>query len=121
MGARLSEWFDLEAHLGGGSDNSTRVFDELRVGYLGLYLKGHLPIGRRSYLYVLAGGAGVELTQIIGRREFTVDRSGFSYGFGLETRLSRNWDVSADYIQYTLDDESFSDGSSINLGLKWNF
>ena len=121
MGTRLSEWLDFEAHLGGGEDNSTRLFDELQVIYVGLYLKGHLPIGQRSNLYVLAGGAGLDLTQTIGRREFTADRSGFSYGFGLETRLSKYWDLSADYIRYTLDDESFSEVSAISLGLKWYF
>ena len=121
MGMRMNEWLDFEAHFGGGEDDSINSFDELRVVYLGLFLKGYLPIGQRSNLYVLAGGTGVELTQTIGRREFSVERNGFSYGVGLETRLSKYWDLSADYIRYTLDNESFSEMSAINLGLKWYF
>lgn len=121
LGIRVSESFDLEAHFGGGTDDSTSSFDELSVSYLGLYLKGYIPIGQRSALFVMAGGAGVELTQTIGRSEFSADRNGFSYGFGLETQLSKFWDLSADYIRYTLDDENFSEVSAVNLGLKWYF
>lgn len=121
MGLRLSELFDLEAHFGGGNDSSTRTFDELSVAYFGLYLKGHLPLGRRSALYLLAGGAGVELTQFIGRSKFSANRNGLSYGFGLETRLSEYWDVSADFVRYSLNDENFSEVSVVNLGLKWYF
>ncbi len=121
MGVRVADLLDLEAHIGGGSDEKTAAFDEFSAGYFGLYLKGYLPVGQRSALFAMAGGASVELTQTIGRGEFSDDRGGFSYGFGLETQLSEYWDLSADYIRYTLDDDRFSEVSAVNLGLKWYF
>lgn len=121
LGVRVSETFDLEAHFGGGTDDTTRAFDEFSAVYMGLYLKGYLPIGQRSALFAMAGGSAVELTQTLGRGEFTDDRSGFSYGFGLETQLSSHLDLSADYMRYTLDDDEFSEVSAVSLGLKWYF
>ena len=121
LGTNVSRFFDLEAQFGGAIDNETRAFSEFSAAYAGFYLKGYLPLGRRSSLFALAGGAAVELTQTIGRGRFSDDRGSFSYGFGLETRLSRNFDISADFMQYSLDDDEFSGVSAINLGLKYYF
>lgn len=121
LGMRISEVFDLEAHFGGGTDDTTQAFDEFSASYVGFYLKGYHPIGRRSALFALAGGAAVELTQNIGGSEFADDRGSFSYGFGLETQLSRAVDLSADYMRYILNDDEFSEVSAVNLGLKWYF
>lgn len=121
LGMRISEDFDLEAHFGGGTDDTTQAFDEFSASYVGFYLKGYHPIGRRSALFALAGGAAVELTQNIGGSEFADDRGSFSYGFGLETQLSRAVDLSADYMRYILNDDEFSEVSAVNLGLKWYF
>ncbi|MFK8083709.1 MAG: porin family protein [Granulosicoccus sp.] len=121
LGVRVSETFDIEAHFGGGSDDTTQAFEEFSTGFAGVYLKGYLPVGQRSALFALVGGASVEFTQTIRGSRFSDDRSGFSYGFGLETQLSPALDLSADYVRYTLDDDDFSEVSAVNLGLKWYF
>lgn len=121
LGLRVSEVFDLEAHIGGGTDQETVAFEQFSAGYMGFYLKGYLPVGQRSALFALAGGASVEFTQTLNGGKFSDDRSGFSYGFGLETQLSPTLDLSADYMRYTLDDDDFSEVSAVNLGLKWYF
>lgn len=121
LGTRIDTMFDIEAHFGGAVDDTTTAFDELSATYAGLYLKGYLPVGKRSALFALAGGAAVELTQTVGGGEFSDDRSGFSYGFGLETQLSSYLDLSADFMRYSLDDDEFSGVSAVNLGLKLYF
>ena len=121
LGTRLDSFFDIEVHAGGAVDNSTLAFEELGVTYIGLYAKGYLPVGERSALFALVGGASVELTQSVGRGEFSDDRSGLSYGFGLETQLSHYLDLSADFMRYSLNDDEFSEVSAVNLGLKWYF
>lgn len=121
LGTRIERNFDIEAHFGGAVDDSTTAFDEFGASYAGVYLKGYLPVGSRSALFALAGGAAVELTQTVGRGEFSDDRSGFSYGFGLETQLSSYLDLSADFMRYSLDDDEFSGVTAMNLGLKWYF
>ena len=121
LGQRVNEFFDLELQLGGGLDESTQGFDELRAAFAGLYLKGYLPLGRRSALFALAGASTVELTQTIGRGRFSDNRSGFSFGFGLETQLTRRLDLSADFMRYSLDDDEFSEVDAVNLGLKLYF
>ena len=121
LGARLNEYFDLEAQLGGGIDGDPQGFDELSAAFAGFFLKGYLPVGRRSALFALAGGSTVELTQTIGRGKFSDNRSGFAFGFGLETQLTRRLDLSADFMRYTLNDDEFSEVSAINLGLKWYY
>lgn len=121
LGTRISHTFDIEVHLGSGSDSSVESFDKFRTTFAGIYLKGYLPVGRRSALYGMAGGAGVELTQTIDGRNFGDDRSGFSYGFGLETELSKHLDLSGDYIRYAIDDSEYSTLDAFTLGLKWYF
>lgn len=121
LGLRVSDGFDLEAHIGGGANSSTQAFDEIRASYMGLYLKGYLPVGHRSALFALVGGAGVDFEQTIGPGKFNDDRAGFSYGFGLETQLSERLDLSADFMRYSLDDDEFSEVSAFNIGLKLYF
>lgn len=123
VGARVNRVFDIEGHFGGGSTSETQSFDKLSVGYIGGYLKGYLPLGRFSALYGLAGFTGIELTQSLSSRSrFSDNRTAFSFGFGLETRISRNLDLSADFVRYSLgDDEVFSDLTALSLGLKLYF
>ena len=121
LGTRLARNFDLEAQFGGGTDNDVDLFDRFSAAYIGVYLKGYLPIGRYSALFGLAGASAVELTQRINNSEFRDDRAGFSFGFGLETQLSSRFDLSADFMRYSLDDDEFSEVSAVNLGLKYYF
>lgn len=121
LGVQMNEVFDIEAHLGGASDSDIDTYDEFSAAYVGLYLKAYQPIGRFSALFAMAGGSSVELTQTINDQQFSDDRSGFSYGFGVETQLGRALDLTADYVRYTLDDDEFSEVSAFNVGLKWHF
>lgn len=121
LGLRISEVFDLEAHLGGGTDRQTASFDEFGTSYAGAYLKAYLPIGQRSALFGLAGLAGIEYSQRINRQDFTDSQSGFSYGFGLETQLTDRLDLSADYILYSNAEGPYSELSAVNFGIKWYF
>lgn len=121
LGMRLDDIFDVEVHLGGGTDRHTTAFDDFSAGYAGAFLKAYLPVGQRSALFGLAGASGVEITQSINGREFSDSRSGFSYGFGLETELSERLDLSADYVRYVSGDGEFSEISAVSLGVKWYF
>lgn len=121
LGSRISEVFDIEAHLGSGSDSNSDNFDKFRTTFAGFYLKGYIPLGERSALFGLVGGAGFELTQTVGGRDFDDNRSGFSYGIGLETQLSQSLDLTGDFMRYSLDDDEFSAIEAFSLGLKWYF
>lgn len=121
LGMRLDDVFDAEFHLGGGSDRHTEAFDDFSTSYMGGFLKAYLPVGRRSALFGLAGVSGVEISQTINGSEFSDSRSGFSYGFGLETELSKRLDLSADYVRYVGDEGEFSDISAFSFGVKWYF
>ncbi len=121
LGMPVAPMIDVELHLGGGTEDHTLAADRFTAVYVGAFLKGYLPVGRRSALYGLAGVSGVDYTQTLDRRDFSDERSGFSYGFGLETELSRRVDLSADYVRYVSDDGPFSELSSVNLGLKFYF
>jgi len=121
LGMRLDDFFDAEIHLGRGTDRHTTAFDDFSTGYIGAFLKAYLPVGQRSALFGLAGLSGVEITQNINNSEFSDTRSGFSYGFGLETELSPRLDLSADYVRYIGGDGEFSEISAVSLGVKWYF
>lgn len=121
LGMRISDVFDIEAHIGGGSDTRTDAFDRFSTTYAGVYLKGYLPVGERSAVFALMGVAGVRHTQTLDRRDFSDSQSSFSYGFGLETQLTDRLDLSADYVRYTGDDGPFSEISAVSLGIKWYF
>jgi len=121
LGSRISEFFDVEGHLGLTSDDDNPVFDELDALYFGGYLKGYVPIGERSALFGLAGYTRTELTQTVGSSEFSDSRTGFSWGFGLETQLSERVDLTADFMQYLSDEGLFEDISAVNFGLKLYF
>ena len=121
LGMPVAPMFDIELHIGGGSESETLVADRFQATYMGAFLKGYLPVGRRSALFGLAGFSAVDFTQTFDGRDFTDERSGFSYGFGLETEISRRLDLSADYVRYVRDEGPFSELSSVNLGIKLYF
>ncbi len=121
LGMPVAPMFDVELHLGGGSESETPAADRFQASYMGAFVKGYLPVGRRSALFGLAGYSAVDFTQTFDGRDFTDERSGFSYGFGLETEISRRLDLSADYVRYVRDEGPFSELSSINLGIKLYF
>ena len=121
FGVRVNEFFDMEAHLGGGTDSETTSFESFSTTYAGAYLKGYLPFGRRSSVFALAGLSGVTHSQDVSGRSFTDSQSGFSYGFGMETQLSKQFDLSADFMSYTNDGADFSDVTAVSFGIKWYF
>jgi len=121
LGMPIAPLVDIELHLGGGHESRTTAADSFSAVYTGAFLKGYLPVGRRSAFYALAGVSAVDYTQTFDGRDFSDERSGFSYGFGLETEISRRMDLSADYVRYVRDDGPFSELSSVNLGIKLYF
>lgn len=121
LGVRLNELFDIEVHLGGGTDSETSSFDSFSTTYAGAYLKGYLPFGHKSAVFALAGLSGLTHSQEINGRSFTDSQSGFSYGLGMETQLSDRLDLTADFMSYNNDGAEFSDATAVSLGLKWYF
>jgi len=118
---QLNEFLDFETHLGGGTDRQTESFDTFSATFAGAYLKAYLPVGRRTSVFGLAGVSGVRYTQRLDGRSFNASQSGISYGVGLETRISRRLDLSADFMRYTNDGAEFSELSAVSLGIKWYF
>ncbi len=121
LGMRISDAFDIEGHLGFTGDDDTTAFDEFSVGYAGAFLKGYVPVGYNSALFAMGGFTNVELTQTLNGQQFNDDRSGFSYGFGLETRLSERADLTADYMRYVADEGLFEEISAVSFGIKLYF
>jgi len=121
LGAQISDGFDIEGHIGFTSDRDVDQLDKFGTSYMGAYLKGYVPLGFNSALFGLAGYTNVELTQTINEQEFSDDRTGFSYGFGMETQLSENVDLTADYMRYLRDEGLFAEISAVSFGIKVYF
>lgn len=121
VGAKLNQVFDIEAQLATTSDDSTSLFDQFDATLGGVYLKGYLPLGYRSSLYGLGGYNWAKFTGVSLDRDLVDRQSGFSYGFGLETQLSINIDLSADFMRYTLEEGEYDEVSSVNFGVKVYF
>jgi len=121
LGMRLSDVFDIEGHVGFTSDSDNKAFDDFEADYIGAFLKGYIPLGSRSALFALAGFSSVELTQSINGSEFIDDRTGVSWGLGLETQISERIDLTADWMHYLADDGLFEEITAVNFGLKVYF
>lgn len=121
LGTRIDDTFDMEMHFGFMRDNRTDSFDHIDASFAGVYLKGYLPIGYNSALFALGGMTVLELGQDVSGQRFTDSRGGFSYGFGLETQLSENTDLTADYMRYIADDGLFDHFSAVSFGIKLYF
>ncbi len=121
LGTRIDETFDLEVQFGFLGDDTIDNVDKLGAAFAGAYLKGYLPIGYNSALFALGGLTAVELTQTVNDQKFSDSRSGFSYGFGLETKLTENADLTADYMRYIADDGLFEHFSAVSFGIKLYF
>ena len=121
LGTRVDETFDLEVQFGFLGDNTTDNFDKVGASFAGAYLKGYLPVGYNSALFALGGFTAVELTQKVNSQKFSDSRSGFSYGFGLETKLTENADLTADYMRYIAEDGLFEHFSAVSFGIKLYF
>jgi len=121
LGAPVGHNLDVEAHLGFSADLRDSAYDEFGTSYAGLFLKAYLPVGYNSAFYGLVGSSVVSLTQTVNAQEFTDERYGFSYGAGLETKLSERVDLTADYIRYVRDEGLFKDISAVSFGVKFYF
>ncbi len=121
LGTPVGQNLDIEGHFGFGGDSRTSAYDDFGTNYAGVFLKGYIPIGFNSALYALGGYSRVELSQTISGREFTDDRQGLSYGAGLETRISKRIDLTADFTRYVRDEGLFEDISAVSFGLKFYF
>lgn len=121
LGSAVSNLIDVEGHFGFSFEDDTESGEELQTNYYGIYVKGYLPVGAHSALFALAGMSTVNLKQTIGNRELDDSRSGASYGFGMETRLTEHADLTADYMSYIRDEGRFEEVSSFNFGIKLYF
>ena len=121
MGSQISPLIDVEGQLGFSFSKDSDSFDSLRATYFSGFLKGYLPFGKVSAIYGLAGWSAISLSQEIGTSEFTEERGGFSWGFGIETQLTRNTDLTADFVNYINSDGVFENISAVNVGIKLYF
>ncbi len=121
MGSQISPLIDIEGQLGFSFSDDSERFDSLRATYLSGFLKGYIPVGTASAVYGLAGWSAFSLSQEIGNSEFTEERGGFSWGFGMETQLTRNADLTADFVNYINSDGLFESISAVNVGIKLYF
>ena len=121
LGLRVSEAFDVELQAGASGDAATGTHGRFDASWAGAYLKGYLPVGERSALFALAGVAGVSLARSFGDVEITDELGGFSFGAGLETRLTDRLDLSADWMRYADGAEGLERVDAVSLGLKLYF
>lgn len=121
IGWQISPRIDVEGHLGFSFTDETEDLDGLSATYFSGFLKGYVPLGRASALYGLVGWSAITLTQEIGSNEFTEDRGGFSWGFGMETQLTKNADLTGDFVNYINSDGAFENISAVNVGIKLYF
>ncbi len=139
LGASLSPFVDLEGQLG-FSFNDEDEADHAELGVYGVYLKGYLPIGPYSSLYASGGMTVIDINSTVPEANAqslshspthspTHSESGstgrsygsFSYGFGLETRLTDYLDLTADYMSYLSETDSRAGVSAVTFGLKLYF
>jgi len=122
LSTQISRFFDVSAHGGFSFSESTSGFDELVLTYASGFLKGVVPIGNRSAVYGLAGFTVASFTEDLGRRpvrgDFRENSSGFSWGFGAETQLAENVDLTADFVSYLQREGLFEEIFAVSIGLK---
>ena len=82
------------------------------------FLRGSIPVGDSSSLYVLAGPSNVELTGSFGGLSISGDDDDTGIGFGFETELD-SVSFFIDHITYFDDDDV--EVTSINLGAVFYF
>jgi len=122
LGTHINRLMDVEGHYGFSfRDKDESDERNTNTKYYGLYLKAYLPVGHNSALFALAGMSTVNLTQDFGESSLEDSRSGGSYGFGMETKLTQNADLTADYMSYIRDEGVFEEVSSFNFGVKLYF
>ena len=126
LSTQVHRYFDVSGHAGFSFSESLAGFDDLVLTYASAFIKGVVPVGKRSAIYGLAGFTVASFTEDFGRRSsssrfFREDRSGFSWGFGAETRIAENIDVTADFVSYLQRDGLFEEISAISIGLKFYY
>jgi len=122
VGTQLGTFVDLETHAGFSFSDDKGVTEDLTAAYVSGFLKGYVPIGTTSAIFGMVGVTGASLSQEIGRRsEFSEDRTGFSWGVGVETSLNKRVDLTADFVSYIRSDGLFEEISAFNMGLKFYF
>jgi len=130
LGTPINRLMDVEAHYGFSFRDKDKEHrgerhasngDSIEASYYGLYLKAHLPVGYNSSLFAVAGMSTVNSTRRLIDSTIEDSRSGGSYGFGMETRLTEHADLTADYMSYLRDEGLFEEVSSFNFGVKFYF
>lgn len=116
--------YDINAYVGFGIESGFSLIEDevsgvdFDVTTLFIFLKGSIPVGNGSSLYVLYGNADTELTGSSGGLSLSADDDDTGIGFGIQVPLDTT-SISIDYIKYFDDDGVEVD--SINLGLTSHF
>jgi len=135
LGTQIGTYIDVETHIGFSFTENRRFDDDdddenTNTAYISGFLKGYLPLGRRSAIFGLVGLTGAAQGDRFGRRsgfrddfsdDFGDSSFGFSWGFGAETRISKRIDLTADFVSYIRNDSLFDEISAFNIGLKLYF
>lgn len=85
----------------------------------GLYVRGNAPVMDGLNVYGLLGFGAVDSTIRIGSQKESVDKSGLSYGLGVEYDVNETLSISVDYVGFDLG--SKVDVHTYNAGAIYRF
>lgn len=85
----------------------------------GLYVRGNAPIISGLVAYGLLGIGAVDAAVKAGSQTESVDKSGFSYGLGVEYDVNETLTIGVDYVGFYLG--SRADAGTINAGVSYRF
>lgn len=111
--------YDFNANIGVGFEGGFSLIDDevsgvdFDVSTTFFFLKGSIPIGDDSKLYVMVGPTNVELTGTLSNVSVSADDDDTGIGFGFEKSLGSS-SFSVDYITYY--DDLGIDVTALNVG-----
>jgi opacity protein-like surface antigen len=85
----------------------------------GLYVRGNAPIISGLVAYGLLGIGAVDASVKAGSQTETVDKSGLSYGVGVEYDVNETLTIGVDYVGFRLG--SKADAGTMNAGVSYRF
>jgi len=96
--------------------------DFSKTTHYGLYLKPQVPLGSFNMYGLLGyGKTTVDYDNKQGRIS-TLEKTGFSYGAGVEYAFTRQWKIWMDYQHLLNDEAKFNTDSNVfSLGVRYDF
>ncbi len=124
VGKWLNDWLAVEARAGFGvRDDSARVFDvkaDLELTHLvGAYVKAGIPNETMIFPYAVAGYSHLKAKVSVGSFSESDSGSDFSYGLGVDFRVTESAAVNLEYMRYY--SKSGVDVDGITLGVNFRF